>query len=125
MVPGYLLLTPKQHIWRYQHIADKVHKSLTTVTKLAMQAVSQIDAVENVYLLSFGEITKHFHYHIFPRYQWMLELDDVYRNGQLDGARLFSEVSKKYTVKTAEMEQRIAETAALLRGGFQTMLKAD
>ncbi|MBU2699428.1 diadenosine tetraphosphate (Ap4A) HIT family hydrolase [Sporomusaceae bacterium BoRhaA] len=56
-------------------------------------------------MLSLGEETKHFHFHLFPRYNWMLNFpeENICTNGKIDGAKLFSFSRNKY--KTNKQEQ--------------------
>ena len=56
-------------------------------------------------MLSLGEENSHFHFHLFPRYNWMLNFPDesIRTNGKIDGAKLFSFIRNRY--KTNKQEQ--------------------
>lgn len=108
-IPGYLILSPKRHITTFGDLTHDEYKTLISVTELLVKSLNEISEIKKVYLLSFGEDTEHFHYHIFPRYDWMLDLEDIYHNGILDGARLFSEAIKKYKSSCSTLNIQIKQ----------------
>ena len=66
--------------------------SLSVIMKSLDKVISEMQGVENVYVCSFTEETRHFHYHVFPRYDWMAEeiSEQLYAGNKLDGAKVFS-----------------------------------
>lgn len=59
--------------------------------KTTVCILHKLPDVEKVYIMSLGEKTSHFHFHIFPRYRWMIEKSNVelFSRETLDGAKLF------------------------------------
>ena len=58
--------------------------------------------IDKYYICSFGEVTKHFHFHLFPRYKWMLKTDNIYVGDLIDGAKLFSKIRRESMVGISE-----------------------
>ena len=82
--------------------------------------VSQKD-IEKVYILNFAEETAHFHWHLFPRYTWMLTRDPeyVYTGNRVDGAKLFSFFRETHKTVPANMNRKdILETIDTVRNAL-------
>jgi diadenosine tetraphosphate (Ap4A) HIT family hydrolase len=100
-IPGYLILSPLRHIESYSDLSQNEMLHIGIVTKAVVAVLKRIDGIEKVYLASFGEETTHFHFHIFPRYKWMLNhsAEEICTDNMLDGAKLLSFCRKKYKVQ--------------------------
>lgn len=105
-IPGYLILSPLTHVEAYSDLQQDDMIQMGLIMKLAVAAVQKIDGVEKVYLANFGEETTHFHMHIFPRYQWMLQdsATDICTDNKIDGAKLLSFCRGKYKTQLELME---------------------
>lgn len=100
-IPGYLILSPIRHVESYNNLNESEIIQIGIVMKLAVTVLEKIAGIEKVYIANFGEQTTHFHMHIFPRYQWMLEQysEDIRTDNIIDGPKLLSFCRKRY--KTA------------------------
>ncbi|CQR73255.1 hypothetical protein SpAn4DRAFT_2487 [Sporomusa ovata] len=78
---------------------------LTNILKSVTKALVKENDIDRVYILSLGEETSHFHFHVFPRYKWMLNFpnEDICINDKLDGAKLFSFIRQKYKADKQEL----------------------
>lgn len=98
-IPGYVILSPLRHMEQLHRMTVDESVALAKVLRAVCAAVQSLDGVEKVYVASFGEDTGHVHFHIFPRYQWMLAepAEEIFTGEKLDGAKLFSYMRKKYS----------------------------
>lgn len=112
-IPGYLILSPVRHVAAYQDLTQIEIIAMAMSLKKITAILQQIPDIEKVYLLNLAEETLHFHFHIFPRYRWMLDLlkEELFTDGKLDGAKLFSyyrrENKVNYTQNLSDMEQTV------------------
>lgn len=106
-IPGYLIISPVKHIETYSDLNQTTLLHIGVILKFAVNALEKIDAVEKVYIATFGEETSHFHMHIFPRYQWMLNYaaEEIFTDNKLDGAKLLSFCRKKYKITPELMKK--------------------
>ena len=91
---------------------------LATISKVIAEVIAKEHDIDRVYLLSLGEETTHFHWHIFPRYKWMLNLpaEEIRTNGKVDGAKLFSFIRNKYKTDKQELfDNRILEILSSIK----------
>ena len=97
-IPGYLILSPVQHIETYSDLNESDLLQMAMIMKFAVKVLEKMDGVEKVYIANFGEETTHFHMHIFPRYHWMLahSAEEICTDHKVDGAKLLSYCRKKY-----------------------------
>lgn len=102
-IPGYLIISPIRHVTQYQELIDAELMAMTKGTKIMVGILHKLPDVEKVYILNLGEETSHFHFHIFPRYHWMIDKsnDALFSEDKLDGAKLFSYYRNKN--KTSEL----------------------
>lgn len=121
-VPGYLILSPLRHVVSYSGLTQTEIFHMGRITRVAVRALEEIDGVEKVYTANFGEETTHFHLHIFPRYASMLrQSGDIYTNGKIDGAKLFSFCRRHYKtepemISTSDILTVIEHVRSLING---------
>ncbi len=93
---GYLLVSPIRHEKDFENLTDDEWVQMQAATRNAVQLLKKENpSIERFYISSFGELTPHVHFHIFPRYDWMLKDPDVYFEGELDAAKLFCHFRQK------------------------------
>lgn len=117
-IPGYLILSPLRHVAGYQELTEPELTGLHQVLHRSTGVLQQLPLIDRVYICSLGEETSHFHFHIFPRYRWMLDDPSglIFTNGKVDGAKLFSLMRSKHKVADpAILSAEIAATADYLR----------
>lgn len=102
-IPGYLLLFPRRHVEFYHDLSSLECDKISLLMKKCSKILSGLDGVERMYIVSLGEETRHVHFHLFPRYKWMLEEPYVKQN-KIDAAELFSQVRKKLQVNKQDMK---------------------
>lgn len=104
-VPGYLVASPKRHINTVTMLADEEYLELVQLLRVAVQLLEEIPGVEKIYIASIGEETTHIHFHLFPRYGWMLDNlpQTGWTDGKLDGLKLMAYVRQHYKAGEAEM----------------------
>jgi diadenosine tetraphosphate (Ap4A) HIT family hydrolase len=118
-VAGYLIVSPLRHAEGFGDLTDGEIARLGAAAKKAVNALKEVEGVERVYIAGFGEVTAHFHLHIFPRYRWMpLRLPEATDScGRLDGPRLLSICRAKYRAAPEAMNRpEIVAMAEFLRG---------
>ncbi|HBS58001.1 MAG TPA: HIT family protein [Firmicutes bacterium] len=91
-IPGYLILSPVRHVESFSDLNVKEMRVLCQLLKSSLTILEKAEGIKKVYICSFGEVSTHFHFHIFPRYDWMLSLGDTQTNEMTDAARIFSKV---------------------------------
>ncbi|MDF2565788.1 MAG: histidine triad protein [Massilibacillus sp.] len=97
---GYLILSPVRHVESFGSLDDAEMKVISRLLNLSSTILEEVAGVKKIYICSFGEISAHFHFHIFPRYGWMLELEDTKTQDTTDAAKIFSQVRRIKKIKT-------------------------
>lgn len=112
-LPGYLVLAPVRHLEGMEGLAERELDAMGRSQQKAVRAIQALPDVRKVYLSSFGEVCPHFHVHLFPRTDMMLEDASSRTNGEIDGPRIFDLYRKK--LKTVGTPERIFEIVRGLR----------
>lgn len=99
-IAGYLILSPIRHVASYQSLTDPELTALHAVLKRASMILEKLPSLEKIYICSLGEQTSHFHFHLFPRFRWMLDYPacKICTDNKLDGAKLLSFMRAKYNL---------------------------
>lgn len=104
-IPGYLILFPRRHVEFYHELSYEEREKISLLTQLSSKILTSLEDVERMYIVSLGEETRHVHFHLFPRYKWMLE--QPYGDpSKIDAAEIFSQVRKKLQVNRQSMEDQ-------------------
>ncbi len=116
-IPGYVILSPLKHVTIWEQLDLQELNKLTAILHLTLQNLKQILLVDKIYICNFGEQTEHIHFHLFPRYDWMLNIKDAYTEGKFDGAKLFSYMRNKYKTSTDQVSsnKKVIEVVDNLR----------
>lgn len=123
-IPGYLILSPIRHVSRYCDLTAIELTAIHTVLHQSAKVLQELPDVEKLYICSLGEEATHFHFHIFPRYRWMLEYpaETIYTGDKLDGAKLFSVMRIMYKTSTAAMlSNEVIATVEAIRDKLQAI----
>lgn len=118
-VPGYLILSPIRHVTTYQDLTQPEITTIAIILKKVVGFLQRISEVERVYILNLAEETPHFHFHIFPRYSWMIDSlnAELFSDGKLDGAKLFSYYRRKNKVDNLHELSNLDQTIAFSLAG--------
>jgi diadenosine tetraphosphate (Ap4A) HIT family hydrolase len=87
----------------------------------AVTAVEEVTHAERVYCLSFGEVDRRLHFHVFPRTEWLLDAywrDTGRQDEPVNGPVLFEWARASFAVRGHGAPQAVglvAETCAALR----------
>lgn len=111
-VAGYFVLSPVRHVESLEKLEPEELSQLANLSKAITEVLIREHDIDRVYILSLGEETSHFHFHLFPRYKWMLNFsaEDVRTNDKIDGGKLFSFIRNKYKVDKQELfDNRLLE----------------
>ena len=76
-----------------------VASSFGDVLTKAVSAIEMVTNADRVYLLSFCEIDRRLHFHLFPRTEWLLEayqFTTETENGPVNGPMLFEWARQQY-----------------------------
>ena len=116
-VPGYLVVSSIRHVGEYQELTDKELITIARILKSIVGILYKISGVEKVYILNFAEQTKHFHFHIFPRYSWMIDKTNIelFSGELLDGAKLFSYYRRENKLDDLVIEPQISKTIDFIK----------
>lgn len=115
-IPGYVILSPLRHVVSLEQLDLQELNGLST-SQLTIQKLKKILSIEKVYICSFCEETEHIHFHLFPRYDWMLNIREAYTDGKVDAAKLFSNVRNKYKTSMDQISsnEKVIEVVDYLR----------
>ena len=102
-IPGYLILFPRRHVEFYHDFSTPECEKIALLMRDCSRILTGLDGVERMYIVSLGEETRHVHFHLFPRYEWMLK-KPYWNQSKIDAAELFSQVRKKLQVNRQDME---------------------
>lgn len=68
LLPGFLIVKPIRHCEHIAHLSEKEAARLGSILQRTAQAVMRATGAEKVYVVSLGELVKHIHFCIIPRY---------------------------------------------------------
>ncbi len=122
-IPGYIIISSMRHVEGYDDLNDSELFRIGIVSRTTIQILKELQNVEKVYIANLGEETAHFHWHLFPRYNWMLtrHTEDICTANKIDGAKLFSLCREKYKVPLDRMNQPdILNTIAATRNRLRS-----
>jgi diadenosine tetraphosphate (Ap4A) HIT family hydrolase len=111
-IAGYFILSPVRHVECLEQLEQEELSQLANLSKAIAEVIVKEHDIDKVYILSLGEETNHFHFHLFPRYKWMLNFsaEDVRTKDKVDGGKLFSFIRNKYKVDKQELfDNRLLE----------------
>jgi diadenosine tetraphosphate (Ap4A) HIT family hydrolase len=92
VVPGYLILRLKTPASSLAEITTETSHLLGALLVHAVRAIERATGADRVYCLSFCEVDRRLHFHLFPRTPWLLEAYWVAtgaRHQPINGAMLF------------------------------------
>jgi len=98
-VPGYLLLRLKGLETSLAGLANEQAKALGEALSRAVRAIEQAAGADRVYILSFCEVERRLHFHLFPRTAWLLREYRKANGGEteaINGPLLFEWARKIY-----------------------------
>jgi len=72
-VPGYLILREAGGVSRLAGLEPEKARALGEALARASAAIEAATGAERVYVLSFCEVDRRLHFHLFPRTVWLLE----------------------------------------------------
>ena len=105
---GWLVLTSERHARGWYDLDPGELAALGPLAARAMAAQRAALGAEHVYAFAIGDLVKHFHLHLVPRYADTPE--------RLRGRRCF-EGRKEEMLPDAEVERAVRDVAALLGRG--------
>ncbi|NLI46552.1 MAG: hypothetical protein GX414_05535 [Acidobacteria bacterium] len=92
-VPGYLILRVTGGATRLAGLASETARALGEMLARAAAAIEVATGADRVYVLSFCEVDRRLHFHLFPRTAWLLEAfrtaTDAGPTDAVDGPALF------------------------------------
>jgi diadenosine tetraphosphate (Ap4A) HIT family hydrolase len=123
-IPGYLILSPIRHLTNYQDLTAAELTAIQATLQRSAKILQELPGVEKVYICSLGEETTHFHFHIFPRYRWMLDCpsESIYSGDKVDGAKLFSFMRIQYKTSTAMLSDQVIAAVDYIRNQLITIV---
>ncbi len=72
-VPGYVVLRLKDRSTSLAELDAGSAQALGVLLSAAVRAVEKIVGADRVYCLSFAELDRRLHFHLFPRTAWLLQ----------------------------------------------------
>jgi diadenosine tetraphosphate (Ap4A) HIT family hydrolase len=72
-IPGYLILRVKGEATSLVGLPPETAKQLGEMLARTAEAIEQAVKPERVYVLSFCEVDRRLHFHLFPRTGWLLK----------------------------------------------------
>lgn len=72
-VPGYVVVRLKQAATSLSELGPQTAHALGPLLASAARAIEATVGAERVYCLSFAELDRRLHFHLFPRTGWLLE----------------------------------------------------
>lgn len=72
-VPGYVVVRLTGSATSLSELAPSTAQALGHLLARATQAIEATVGADRVYCLSFAEIDRRLHFHLFPRTRWLLE----------------------------------------------------
>lgn len=114
-VPGYVVLRRKGGETSLAELTPAKAQALGGLLARAARAVERAAGADRVYVLSFCEVERRLHFHLFPRTPWLLA---EYRHahgtatGAVNGPALFEWARERF-VREADLPAGVASAAAV------------
>lgn len=92
-IPGYLVLRLKGEATSLAQLPTETTLALGKMLARAAKAIEETVGAERVYILSFCEVDRRLHFHLFPRTAWLLKeyhKANFNANEPIDGPMLFA-----------------------------------
>lgn len=92
-MPGYLVLRVKGEATSLARLPTEMAKALGEMLARTAKAIEETVGADRVYILSFCEIDRRLHFHLFPRTSWLLKeyfKANFNANEPIDGPQLFA-----------------------------------
>jgi diadenosine tetraphosphate (Ap4A) HIT family hydrolase len=92
-IPGYLVLRLKGEASSLAQLPEETAMALGEMLSRAVKAIEEAVQAERVYVLSFCEVDRRLHFHLFPRTAWLLKeyfKANFNANEPIDGPLLFA-----------------------------------
>lgn len=114
-VPGYLVLRLKGGETSLAELSPAPARALGGLLARTARAVQRASGADRVYVLSFCEVERRLHFHLFPRTPWLLA---AFRRAHgtatdaVNGPALFEWARKRF-VRDADLPAGVAPAAAV------------
>lgn len=72
-IPGYLVLRLKGGETSLSELSPEAARALGEALSAIVRAIEETVGADRVYCLSFAELDRRLHFHLFPRTAWLLE----------------------------------------------------
>jgi diadenosine tetraphosphate (Ap4A) HIT family hydrolase len=92
-IPCYLVLRVKGEATSLAQLPAETAKTLGETLARTAKAIEEVVGAERVYVLSFCEVDRRLHFHLFPRTAWLLKeyfKANFNANEPIDGPMLFA-----------------------------------
>ncbi|MCU0275260.1 MAG: hypothetical protein MUF02_00105 [Acidobacteria bacterium] len=113
-VPGYLVLRLKSGETSLAEMVPNKARALGEMLARATKAIEEAVGAERVYVLSFCEVDRRLHFHLFPRTDWLLKRywkANGEKSGAVNGPLLF-EWARKTIVNARDLPAGVPGPAA-------------
>ena len=113
-VPGYLVLRLKGGETSLAELSPAQAQALGRLLARAARAVERAAGADRVYVLSFCEVDRRLHFHLFPRTAWLLaefRRANVTAGDAVNGPALFEWARKRFASE-ADLPAGVAPAAA-------------
>ena len=67
-VPGWVVLTSEQHVRGWYDLEEAASRELGPFAARVMRAQREVLGAEHVYAFAIGDVLRHFHLHLVPRF---------------------------------------------------------
>ncbi|RKH55250.1 HIT family protein [Corallococcus llansteffanensis] len=67
-VPGWVVLTSEEHVRGWYDLEEAASRELGPFTARVMRAQREVLGAEHVYAFAIGDVLRHFHLHLVPRF---------------------------------------------------------
>jgi len=114
-IPGYLVLRVKGEATSLAQLPAETTRALGEMLARAARAIEETVGAERVYILSFCEVERRLHFHLFPRTAWLLKEYFQSNSGEtepVNGPALF-EWARKTIVLSRQLPVGMAGGAAV------------
>jgi len=113
-IPGYLVLRMKGEMTGLAQLPAEAARALGEMLARVAKAIEDVVEAERVYVLSFCEVDRRLHFHLFPRTDWLLKRywkANGEKSGAVNGPLLF-EWARKTIVNARDLPAGVPGPAA-------------
>lgn len=113
-IPGFVIVSSRRHIQSIDEFTEDEKKDFIDIMTLLRKKMREVLDIQTVYLVQEEDTSHHFHFWIFPRYEWMEKQFGL----KIQSVRPIMEYAREH-LKTKGQIENVHEAARRMKEAIQ------